>query len=530
MPGGGNTFAKTICSICFEDLKPIVEDLQSISSCGHVFHELCIQQWFEYCKNGKKKNCPVCKQTCSTTNVARLYFQSVGDPNDTDVSEKPINKEDLEGIRWTLEKLEKKTSVLTSNLKSKEEEIQELSAKLSSSEKHADKQTALKSEALRQKVCLDEILHEKSKALDKSTLECKVLRERNLALAQELASVKLASDVNLEEEEIGKLASLGNGNKETVDKLKKTLIIRNMNYKALMAKCNTLGRGEASSLKKLEKSKEKIKKMKARIQELEMTVEVKENDVLRSLKASKKNPDCPRDKTEPKVNSIQIKNMVSNQLSPQQGKDYQETDYHIVEDNNAPKFSHELPKSVLQPSSSNNITAHKQSLLRKEAIVQKLSNNDGTSDPMDTSVVNTVNTITIDDDDALIIGDIKKVQTPCHGTKETPPPVPIAKPDFCFSGWALGPDGGRRHLGKWCKRSNNNEEEKKGTNSNLIAVGADGRGGKIKVLRSLDQSSPDVETSSLAKRLKYGAKTGSSSSSQSQGCLQIEHFFAKQRH
>ncbi|KAM0015910.1 hypothetical protein Hdeb2414_s0032g00715961 [Helianthus debilis subsp. tardiflorus] len=29
-----------ICSICHEDLNPIVEDLQAISVCGHVFHEL----------------------------------------------------------------------------------------------------------------------------------------------------------------------------------------------------------------------------------------------------------------------------------------------------------------------------------------------------------------------------------------------------------------------------------------------------------------------------------------------------------
>jgi len=35
-----NSFAKTICSICYEDLKPTIEDLQSISICGHVFHEL----------------------------------------------------------------------------------------------------------------------------------------------------------------------------------------------------------------------------------------------------------------------------------------------------------------------------------------------------------------------------------------------------------------------------------------------------------------------------------------------------------
>lgn len=39
-----NSFSKTICSICYEDLKPIIEDLQSISICGHVFHEL----WYSH--------------------------------------------------------------------------------------------------------------------------------------------------------------------------------------------------------------------------------------------------------------------------------------------------------------------------------------------------------------------------------------------------------------------------------------------------------------------------------------------------
>lgn len=34
-------------------------------------------------------------------------------------------------------------------------------------------------------------------------------------------------------------------------------------YKELMTKCNILGRGEARSLNKLEKAKEKIKRLKA---------------------------------------------------------------------------------------------------------------------------------------------------------------------------------------------------------------------------------------------------------------------------
>lgn len=49
----------------------------------------------------------------------------------------------------------------------------------------------------------------------------------------------------------------------------------------------------------------------------------------------------------------------------------------------------------------------------------------------------------------------------------------------------LGPDGTNRYLGKWCKRG-----QKKGSNiGDLITVGADGRGGRVKVLRPPNQSS-----------------------------------------
>ncbi|CAL5428374.1 unnamed protein product [Camellia sinensis] len=157
---GGSTIAKPICSICYEDLNPIIEDLQSISICGHVFHELCLQQCIEYCSNVKKKRCPVCKQAFSEANVSWLYFQSVGN-----LYQKLINCEDNPG------------------------------------ELHR------------------EIDHSQQK---------------------------------------------------------------------LPAKCNVLGRGEARALCKLENAKEKIKKLKARIQELKTAVEVKDNEVLRALKASKK--------------------------------------------------------------------------------------------------------------------------------------------------------------------------------------------------------------------------------------------------
>lgn len=62
--------------------------------------------------------------------------------------------------------------------------------------------------------------------------------------------------------------------------------------------------------------------------------------------------------------------------------------------------------------------------------------------------------------------------------------------DICFTGGLLGPDGTQRYLGRWCKRGQNSESTstKGSSNGNLIAVGADGRGGRIKVPRNPSQS------------------------------------------
>lgn len=90
----------------------------------------------------------------------------------------------------------------------------------------------------------------------------------------------------------------------------------------------------------------------------------------------------------------------------------------------------------------------------------------------------------------------------------------IAKPpgDRCFSGGLLGPDGTNRHLGKWCKRANKKGPaalSTGGSTGDLIAVGADGRGGRIKVLRSLNHPSLVCLfffSPSLRLKLKYRSK------------------------
>jgi TRAF-interacting protein len=69
----------------------------------------------------------VCKQLCSANNASRLYFQSVGDSNDTVLSQKPINCEkDTEELCRELERLETKVSGLTSVLDRQGKELKEV--------------------------------------------------------------------------------------------------------------------------------------------------------------------------------------------------------------------------------------------------------------------------------------------------------------------------------------------------------------------------------------------------------------------
>nr|GEY12605.1 E3 ubiquitin-protein ligase TRAIP-like isoform X1 [Tanacetum cinerariifolium] len=69
-------------------------------------------------------------------------------------------------------------------------------------------------------------------------MKCIKLQERNMALAKELAPLKLLFDLNIDEDEIVKLASLDTEahSKESVDILKRLLVVRNKTYKDLIAK------------------------------------------------------------------------------------------------------------------------------------------------------------------------------------------------------------------------------------------------------------------------------------------------------
>ncbi|KAL9385395.1 hypothetical protein Peur_022405 [Populus x canadensis] len=561
-----NSFAKTICSICYEDLKPIIEDLQSITICGHVFHELCLQQWFEYCSNEKKRSCPVCKQNCSAQNAGRLYFQSVGDQTEPFGDRKAGEcEEDPKLLRGEVKRLEGKLSGLNTILESQMKEMKHLNEEFYLCKDELKKEVKLRTHAMEQKASIQHLLRSKSEELDALKLERIRLQDRNMALAKELVALKLVSDVNLEEDEILKLASFGNEAKDTLDILRKSLVIRNKTYKELMAKCNQLGQGEARSCKRLEKAKEKINKLKTRVKELEMVVEVKDNESLRALKASKKanciglvaedikdnsnalstNTSCAGPKEQHRVsvdltgsstsdreNFSFMGDKVANSSKEciritalnKQGNAYYARDEAAL---NLPTAVHVIP----DPDSKHQTREGESALAKSEAVsdihseakVHKTVNpsgpfgiriNNGEGNALDSAT----------DEEVIVSLDDTRENLTLAVYYDTKPPG-----DICFSSGLMGPDGTNRYLGRWCKRGQSNGsvamQGTSASNRDLIAVGSDGRGGRVKVLRSMNQSLLDGKENSVsAKKCKYGAKT---SSLQSQGCLQIEHFFGR---
>ncbi|GMN45067.1 hypothetical protein TIFTF001_014258 [Ficus carica] len=583
MINGYNTFGKTICSICYEDLKPIVEDLQAISICGHVFHELCLQQWFEYCSSTRKCSCPVCKQGCKAKDAARLYFQSIGDSADPNLTQRPVagrDEEDPEALRREVRRLEAKVLGNDSALERQGKDLKELSDELRLCMEREKKETALKNEALKEKAFLQQLLHVKTEELDKSTLECLRLQERSMALAKELAALKLVSDLDLDEDMVLKLASFGNGanSQDTVDILRRSLVMRNRSYKELMTKCNLLGRGESRSTKKLEKAKEKINRLKERVKELEIAVEVRDNEVLRELKASKKTrlegvvTDGLNCKSDSLVNNYVTKeqdkqsfvpglnlersgSLQDDLLCPRKVQNYKladcvdmdytqdgpkETDACYLTNVDVSKsftVIQDLPNTTSKSQITEDVTDFKSTLKMSNATFDVKQETSVCQDskpdvPLSsrTSVDNTTKTFVVDiDDDVTLLGDdVTQVKPTLNIRKESPTSLPLSNPGgICFSGGLVGPDGTNRYLGKWCKWGQNKETRGVNTTSSgdLIAIGADGRGGRIKVLRSLNQSSLDhKETSIGVKRFKNGAKTNSQPS---RGCLQIEHFFGR---
>ena len=51
------------CTICLD----IIHNVEIDTSCGHQFHQKCLEKWLA---NSKKKNCPLCRQKISFKKIS----------------------------------------------------------------------------------------------------------------------------------------------------------------------------------------------------------------------------------------------------------------------------------------------------------------------------------------------------------------------------------------------------------------------------------------------------------------------------
>ncbi|KAK3121026.1 hypothetical protein QOZ80_8BG0644930 [Eleusine coracana subsp. coracana] len=471
-----------VCTICYEDLRPLSDQhIYSLPSCGHVFHALCLEQWLEYCPGGKKKGtCPICKHPCGAAHPpTRLFFQSTGAcPTQACPSSQNASKgADPEELAAEVTRLEQKAVSLARIIEEQRDGIKKLNAEVSRWREQAATAEAMRESARKEKDYAQVLLNVKTEELSRKTAECGRLQQKSLALAKELAALKLSSDMNLQEEEILKLASLGNhGNLENaVDVLKRSLAIRNKSYKELMIQCNVLGRSESRTQQKLEKAKELVKKLKTRVHELEKELEEKENSLIRDLRSSKK-----MKVDEPKSWSITDNSGFRN---PSSGYGNEAVLDEVMED----------PCSV-KPHSDN---------LKHEGTTKV-----------------TASASTREKETLTISGISKQVNRLSSGTG--PQQIhnfnPFSDDDF-ETPKILGADGTRKSIGKWCKGSTALGSASTNINrGNLIAVGPDGRGGSVKILRDLGRFQDSKSPALWPKAPKVGGKAGQS---------QIDHFFGK---
>ncbi|OEL26424.1 hypothetical protein BAE44_0012565 [Dichanthelium oligosanthes] len=563
-----------VCTICYEDLRPLSDQhLHCLPACGHVFHALCLEQWLEYCPGGKKKRtCPVCKRPCGAAHPpTRLYFQSTGAcPPQAELSSQDApGGPDREQIAAELARLEQKAASLG--------RVARWTAKAASAE-------AMQDAARKEKECVLMLLNARTEELSRKTSECGRLQEKSLALAKELAALKLSSDMNLQEEEIVKLASLGNhGNLENaVDVLKRSLAIRNKSYKELMIQCNVLGRSESRMQQKVEKAKELVKRLKARVQELEKELEEKENGLIRDLRSSKKlkaeqiksgnftasdSFPCPsagyRNQTTKldEVMQDQCNDTPDlNRLKPEAKSDLNsngnldnknadvielDADESAFEDEHKTDFSakpfgaddrtlnSQNKSSVCQNDNRQSMTFECTTMhVAKEASFLKQREATGKSTslenlraklhiPQESLFDRSTNmtTSTWEKETLTIDGISKQATRLASGTG----PQQIhnfnsLSDDFQTPG-IPGMDGARKSIGKWCKGSTAPGSASANLNrGNLIAVGPDGRGGKVKILRDLGRSQDSKSQALWPKAQKVGSKGGQS---------QIDHFFGK---
>ncbi|CAK9211273.1 unnamed protein product [Sphagnum jensenii] len=555
-----------ICAICYEDARPTCEDLQSISVCGHVFHEICLQQWMEYCPRGRKPTCPICKQECSSRDVHRLFFQSVSaDPTQQPQSPLQTSKSGPD-LSPAVQKLEGQLAVTKSALLAHQEQLKDLNSQV----------------YCLFATCICELIYAQMQELHHCAVECNRLQQENLAMARDLAAHKLVTDTDLGEEDVVRLASAGGGSNKSaiIDTLTKSLILRNKSYKELMARCNELGLGESRAMRKSEKTLEQLKRMKARVHELEIALEEKENADLRALSKRSLKPHHEAAHSPQNIlNSHQDRSMNSSDLvgftktglqefpnwcmEKEQGRSslqqrLQSCSHRVdnqVDNSGLPEVAAKDVRNKLAQIECSRVQAPKQRLDSCDKDIDKnAAGNMGISwslksqslflkiEALNRSMYSSNQAVAHSGNQKMLSGADQAETSPC-GRQETVLLEGTSSPFVSSSQGYPSTVSGTQHKdnegvgspllaltqrandsGAFRKRAASGKENSVQSGS-FILSGADGRGGKVTILKppSLSLGMTGISTSKRVKRPKVSGAVNVNR----QGALQIEHFFGR---
>ncbi|KAL2619849.1 hypothetical protein R1flu_000054 [Riccia fluitans] len=268
------------CPICYEVVDVSLHNLESVTGCGHVFHEACLQKWVAHSPVTPK--CPLCKASCGPRERQRLYFQTSADCS------QPLESLNCAGYsEGSIGEMEEKVKVLKKSLELARQQVSESQEALEVNKDKVRGLSEMYKVANQQFHQTAEKLWKTEQELEGSRKEKSRLMKEMAKLERDIAATKLMENVDLSEDEVLHLTSGGGSRPQSKDDyiqiLAKALVTRNWAFKTLMTTCAEHCLEKDAFQRESTKLRFKIELLQARLKDFTKAQERTENSSLRSL-------------------------------------------------------------------------------------------------------------------------------------------------------------------------------------------------------------------------------------------------------
>ncbi|XP_065368519.1 E3 ubiquitin-protein ligase TRAIP [Calliphora vicina] len=153
------------CVICAEIFG--ASDDVHVTSCGHMFHTACLNQWLQ-----RSKTCPQCRNKCTDRNIIRVYFNLAN----LDISRIDVGslQEQLDNVQLQLKMKEKELQKAADHIKSSKETQKKCMKTIAGLEKDLQSKSFL----ILNYAEKTKMLESQVKVMDNLRKECKSLKDQ----------------------------------------------------------------------------------------------------------------------------------------------------------------------------------------------------------------------------------------------------------------------------------------------------------------------------------------------------------------